>query len=140
MDLLSKLYGKIVDAGIEMFSVNLSDSKYDAATVGSLDKYGIFIDYSKFNNRDDEFLAVNHEYGHCKTGCTHQLNTPYQLIGQHETRANRAAVHEFLPHDMLMKAVDKGNKEPWELADALGLPEKFVRMAVETYKIEGKLS
>ena len=138
MDFIRRVDTRIEELGGFLFNKKLKNKK--AATLELFGKYAVFIDTSKMKNKGEEFLAKIHEYGHCKTGCTHQLNTPFLLIGQHETRANRAAVHEFLPYDMLMKAVDKGNKEPWELADALGLPEKFVRMAVETYKVEGKLN
>lgn len=137
---LRKLYEKLVESNIRLFSVDPGEHKAVTLKDHEENRYGIFFDYARFENSGEEFEVITHEYGHAKSGCTHKLNTPYQLIGQHETRANRAAVHEFLPFDMLMKAVDKGNKEPWELADALGMPEKFVRMAVETYKIEGKLN
>lgn len=135
---LETAFNAIEKEGVYLFSHEIQGSP--AFSQSMKGNYAIFLDLKQLTNTMLLLDAVYHEYGHCKTGCTHQLNTPYQLIGQHETRANRAAVHEFLPFDMLMKAIDKGNKEPWELADALGMPEKFVRMAVETYKIEGKLN
>ena len=93
MQCLTDVYNKISDEKIEVIYYNMRT--YDAATVEINGNYGIFIDRNKIKNSHDEFMALSHEYGHCKSGATHKLCSPYQLIEQHENRANRAAVRDF---------------------------------------------
>lgn len=139
MEHLSNLYTKIIENHIELFTYPLAECNSDAVTVCYNSNYGIFLDYTKFESTKDEFCALAHEYGHCVTGATHTLYSPYQLISQHETKADRAATHEFLPYDVLLETIKKGYLEPWQIAEHLELPEQFVRLAIETYTREGKI-
>lgn len=136
---LSNLYCRIVDENIKLISASTGDNK--AVTIKDEIKnvYGIFFNYDNFSNTDEEFCVLSHEYGHCKSGATHKLYSPYQLIGQHENRANRAAVYEFLPLDTIVSAFENGYTEFWQLSEHLDVPESFVRMAVDIYRREGKL-
>lgn len=134
MQCLVDVYEKIQNEKIEVFTRSMKPC--DAATVEVEGEYGIFIDRKKITNKQDEFMALSHEYGHCKSGATHELCSPYQLIGQHENRANRAAVHEFLPYEKLINAVNKGNTESWQLAEYLDMPEQFIKMAIDLYETE----
>lgn len=134
MQCLADVYEKIQNEKIEVFTCSMKPC--DAATVEVEGEYGIFIDRKKITNKQDEFMALSHEYGHCKSGATHELCSPYQLIGQHENRANRAAVHEFLPYEKLINAVNKGNTESWQLAEYLDMPEQFIKMAIDLYETE----
>ena len=137
MDYLTEVYNKIVDAGIELFNMNMPHG--DAATINYDNTYGIFIDYNKFNSWKEEFCALIHEFGHCKTGTTHKLYSPFQLIEKHEYKANRAAVHEMLPFDTLQDAVRAGHTEPWQLAEYFNLPEEFIHTALDIYQRQGKI-
>lgn len=134
MQCLVDVYEKIQNEKIEVFTRSMKPC--DAATVEVEGEYGIFIDRKKITNKQDEFMALSHEYGHCKSGATHKLYSPYQLIGQHENRANRAAVHEILPYEKLINAVNKGNTESWQLAEYLDMPEQFIKMAIDLYETE----
>ena len=134
MQCLVDVYEKIQNEKIEVFTRSMKPC--DAATVEVEGEYGIFIDRKKITNKQDEFMALSHEYGHCKSGATHKLYSPYQLIGQHENRANRAAVHEILPYERLINAVNKGNTEVWQLAEYLDMPEQFIKMAIDLYETE----
>ena len=136
---LNLLYHKIVENQIQLFSYPLSSCSSDAVTLCYQDKFAIFLDYQKYNSSQEEFSALAHEYGHCIVGATHHLHSPHQLVEQHENRANRAAVHEFLPFPSLLATVEKGYSEPWQIAEALDLPESFVVLAFNIYKAEGKL-
>lgn len=137
MDCLTEVYNKIVSAGIELFSTDIPCG--DATTINYNNTYGIFIDYKKFDSWKDEFCALIHEFGHCKTGTTHQLCSPFQLIEQHEYKANCAAVFETLPFDTLQNAVCAGYTEPWQLAEYFNLPEEFIHTAYDIYKRQGKI-
>lgn len=137
MQCLNEVYLKIKNAGIELFDFKIKN--YDAATIKYGETYGIFADFCEFSDLKSEFIAMAHEYGHCISGTTHKIYSPYELIEQHENRANRAAVHEFLPYEMLLEALNNGNGELWQIAEYLDMPERFVEQAIELYKTEGKL-
>ena len=138
-ELIKSLYDKITDERIFMYSVDTGEEKAITIKDNNTLQCGIFFDYNNFKNTEEEFCVIVHEYGHCKTGCTHKLDSPYQLIEQHEYRANRAAVHDFLPYDVLKAAFKAGCTEPWQIAEYLDMPEEFVRLAVEIYIREGKI-
>lgn len=137
MDYLSKVYSKICELGVILIG---TDNDIKAATIEYQDNYGIFLNYNNFINSADEFRVLSHEYGHCKTGATHKVYSPYQLIEQHEYRANRAAVLEFLPFDKLLNAAESGCTEVWQIAEYLDMPNEFVVLAIDVYKREGKLN
>lgn len=40
---------------------------------------------------------------------------------------------------IILFSVNKGNTEVWQLAEYLDMPEQFIRMAIDIYKLEGKL-
>lgn len=127
-----KVYQKIYENGIKLFSYNIPNYK---ATVIEIDKnYGIFMDYNKIEDSDDEFCVAAHEYGHCITGTTHSLNSDYDTISRHEYRADRQSVLEFLPVDKIKEAISKGCLKLYEIAEYVDLPEKFVYMAIQHYQ------
>jgi Zn-dependent peptidase ImmA (M78 family) len=138
MDHLQKLYNKFTEDGIYLFTASTKGQK--AVTICHDDSYGVFFSYDNFQDSEEEFLVLSHEYGHCATGCTHTLDSPFQLIAQHETRANRKAVHDFLPAEVLQFEITNGNTTLWQLSESLNLPEAFIKSALEIYKLEGKLS
>lgn len=137
MKCLTDVYKKISDEGIELFAYGMACT--DALSMCYENTYGIFLNYDKFDSSQEEFCVLAHEFGHCKTGATHKLYSPYQLICQHERRANRAAVHEFLPFEKLQDAFEHGCTEAWEVTEYLDMPEKFVILAIDIYTCEGEL-
>lgn len=136
-DLLSSLYEKIVEEGIRLFNTDTGEQKAITLNNDVADIYGIFFNYNMFDSSQEEFCVLAHEFGHCKTGATHKLCSPYQLVCQHERRADRAAVHEFLPFEKLQDAFEHGCTEAWEVAEYLDIPEKFVILAIDIYTCEG---
>lgn len=138
MNNLTKLYNKITDEGIYLFNADTQGQK--AVSIRYGDNYGIFFSYSSLSNSQEEFLVLSHEYGHCATGSLHALDSPFQLIAQHEVRATRKAIHEFLPAEILKKEIAKGYNNLWQLSERLNLPEPFVKLAIEAYRLEGEIS
>lgn len=137
MQCLDKVYQRMLENCIELF--NFETDTYDAATIKYNDTYGIFADFRKFPDLKSEFMALSHEYGHCSSGTTHKVYSPFELISQHENRANRAAVYEFLPCEILIEAVEHGNTELWQISEYLDIPEEFVKMAIDIYSAEERL-
>ena len=129
---LTEIYKKINDSNIKVFSYNIPETK--AATLEIEKTYGIFINYNEIENSNEEFMVLAHEYGHCKSGSTHKLGSKYELISRHEYRANRKAVLEFLPIELLKDAIKNGCKLSYEFAEYLNLPEKFILLALKHYK------
>ena len=97
------------------------------------EKYSIVLDTSKVKTIAQIKTTLSHEIGHCATGCTHHLDSPLDLIGQHEYRANRWAVDRFLPFDKLQQAMQDVYTQPWELAEYFDVSEKAVRWALQYY-------
>ena len=75
--------------------------------------------------------ALCHEYGHIKTGCTHRLMSDYDLISQHEYKANAYAYQTLMPVSDLIQLFTSGITEPHTIAEALELPEAFVKQGYE---------
>lgn len=137
MQCLDDVYKKIDDKNIELFTRRMKSC--DAATIEANKAYGIIIDQTQLKGQNDEFMALAHEYGHCESGTTHKLYSDFQLIGQHENRANRTAVYEFLPVEKIKDAFKHKYFEYWEIAEYLDMPEPFIIMAIEIYRVEEKI-
>ena len=129
---LLDVYRELHDHGVFFFEQQLpfSNKATAAATIECDGAYGIFVDASKIKSYSEEAVAVAHEAGHCMTGSTHQLCSPFDLIQKHENRANKWAIKKLVPKDELEAAVADGHTEPWDLAEIFGVTEAFVRKAI----------
>ena len=76
---------------------------------------------------------ATHEYGHCMTGSTHPLHSPFDIIAKHEYKADRKAVLDFLPIGKLKSAIKNGCRTAYEFSEYLDVPEKFVIKAFQHY-------
>lgn len=139
MKYTNEVYKKLVEEGVYLYNADTGDNLALTLCMTDKNKYGVFFDYKNFRDTYEEFLVLAHEYGHCKTGATHKLYSPFQLVKQHENRANRAAVYEFLPVDKLLASIEGGCTELWQIAENLDMPEQFVSLAINIYKLEEKL-
>lgn len=132
---LSKIYNKIEADNIKVFPFGVDGIK--AVTIETDNKYGIFVNSKEIRNLSEEFSVLAHEYGHCASGSTHALYSPYDLICRHEYRADRQSVLEFLPIELIEEAINKGCIHTHEFAEYLDMPEDFVRLAFKHYKAMG---
>ena len=128
---IEKVYEKIQEDGIKIIPFGLDDIKAVSLEVDN--KYGIFMNYKEIIDPDEEFCIAAHEYGHCKSGSTHPLYSPFDVIFRHEYRADRRAVLDFLPIDKLREAINYGCKTPYEFSEYLDMPEAFIIKAFEHY-------
>ncbi|MBQ4111113.1 MAG: ImmA/IrrE family metallo-endopeptidase [Clostridia bacterium] len=139
MTKLNQIYDEIKnDKAINIYDYKMKD--LDAATIEIDKNYGIFVDYSKLTNQHEEFMRVAHELGHCKTGSTHFMNSPLEIIEKHEYKANKWIVNKLLPLEEIKKAGKKGITEISDLAEYFDLPEEFIRLSYYIYKMSGKVS
>ena len=129
---LTEVYKKIENDNISVFPFTITN--YKAATIEQDGNYGIFIDKSKIENSNQEFEILAHEYGHCKSGATHKLYSPHDLIEKHEYMADRTAILEFSPFEKLQDAFNNGCQLIWQIAEFLSLPDSFIEKAVQVYQ------
>ncbi len=130
---LSKLYEDIENQNIKLFIHNIKFT--EAATIEMGGQYGIFLDLSCFCSLGNYKEILAHEIGHCATGCTHKVSSPYDLVQKHEYKANRWAIERYIPFDNLSSAVQQGYTEVWQLAEYFGFPEGFIRRVIDHYCI-----
>lgn len=139
MTCLDTLYNEIIENEISLFNYQIPE-EYTGTTIKYKDDFAIFIDYSKISTLSEEFIYTAHEYGHCRTGATHYIYSPCESKDRNEYKANKFAVHRFLPFNTLDDLLKKGYSEITEIAEQLNLPEKFVALAFNIYKREGKIN
>lgn len=132
---LLEVYRELHNNGVFLFEqpLQFSNEETAAATVECDGVFGIFVDASKLSTYAEEAVTVSHEAGHCMTGSTHKLNSPYDLIERHENRADRWAIEKLVPEDELVAATDFGYTEIWQLADYFNVTEDFMKKAVCYY-------
>lgn len=128
---MADVYSAIEETGANVVVWN--HPLLDALTLEMNGIYDIFINPDKNNTIANFQTKLIHEWGHCSTGATHHVNSPFELIEQNEYRANKAAFERFLPWAEIKKAVSAGLTEYWELADYFNLNEDFIRQAVHYY-------
>ena len=135
METLTKVYCDLQSENILLFDHEIES--HIATTLNIKNDYAIFIDYKKLQTLDKEFLAVVHEMGHCMSGTTHKVISPFDLVEKHDYLANKYSVHKYLPLETLNNAIKNGYTEYWELSEYFDLPENFIKLSVNIYKQEG---
>ena len=128
---VEKIYERIQNNDIKVFPYGLDNIK--SVSIEANNKYGIFINYNEIKDSDEEFCVAAHEYGHCMTGSTHPLYSPFDIISRHEYRADRKAILDFLPIERIKEAIEYGCKTPFEFSEYLDIPEAFIIKAFEHY-------
>ena len=128
---VDQVYTKIHGNNIKVFPCDLKGIK--SATIETDNKYGIFINYNEIKDSDEEFMVTTHEYGHCMTGSTHPLYSPFDVISRHEYQADRRAVLDFLPVNRLKSAIKEGCHTTYEISEYLDIPEPFILKAFQHY-------
>ncbi len=131
MSSLANIYQDIRQMGVTLMPFPIGFA--DAATLEMDGRYCVFLDFDQFDTMADYTAALAHEAGHCATGATHSVHSPYQLVAQHEYRANRWQYERYLPFHYLQSLMREGCTEPWQLAEATGWPERTIRAALHYY-------
>lgn len=104
-----------------------------AATVEQDGRYAVFYDPAAARSTAALKECLAHECGHCATGATHRVGSPWDLIEKHEYKANRWAIERFLPYESICAAMRSGKTEPWQLAEWFDLPQPFIERALAYY-------
>lgn len=107
------------------------------ATVRDQGCLAVFLDFSKIRSTRLLRGVCYHELGHAATGALHKVDSPYELVGRSEYRANRWAAQHYLTEEDFRSAFADGCAELWQLAEYFDLPESDVQKAL-TYWSERK--
>ena len=134
---LNKLYQRINNLKISLYDT--TEDSVKAASIEYDNHYAIFLNYKKLNTTDDLFIHAAHEWGHCKTGALHKLDSPFDLIAKHERYADQAAVEEFLPPEKIREAMAHGCEYSYEISEYLDIPEEFVIKAIKIYRLTERI-
>lgn len=94
---------------------------------------GVFVTQTGKLSSDELKVCLAHEEGHFRTGTTHRLMSPLDLISQHEYKANAYAYSKLIPMNELMDKVSAGTYNIYELSDHFGVPVQFLCDAVTYY-------
>ena len=128
---IDELYASISDnVDIDYYLFDNCESL--SAPIG--DRYVIAIDPTKVKSQADEKVKVAHEYEHCRLWTFYSPTTDYIVRRQCEVKTDRSTIKRLVPLNELKTALASGIREPWELADHFGVPEKFLREAVAFYE------
>ena len=93
----------------------------------------IALDSRQFHTQAEEKVALAHEVGHCATGSFYNRYSLYDTRARHERRADKKAVYTLIPLDKLIDALEHGETDVFELSEHFGVPEDFMRKALEVY-------
>lgn len=78
------------------------------------------------------------EIGHHKTSAGDILDYSDYRSKRQETKARRWGYKKLIPHDDLLKFIDKKEiVHRYELAEEFGVPEYYIEETVNMYRVEG---
>ena len=122
------LYALQNDIVVDAFSMS-----YAEAFSLPLGNGAIVIDPFKLRSTADERVKLAHELGHCETWSFYNRYSPFDVVAQHENRADKWAIKNLVPKDELYSALKNGYTEIWELAEIFDVTEIFMRKALNWY-------
>lgn len=134
---LTDIYKWFEDRDILLFDRQLpfSNAQSKAVTIRLLSNgvTGVFLDRGHIETAAEEAVTLLHEGGHCATGTTHAIVSPFDLISKHEYKADKWAVQDAVSKEELEAARKAGYREIYELADFFNLTEAFIMKIVCWY-------
>lgn len=137
MEKLTDLYRWLHEEGVFLFARPLpfrnQATKSVSIRLNQSGAWGIFLDTEQLSGIREEYSAVLHEGGHYATGTTHAVNSPFDLVEQHENRADKWAVRQAVSQAELEAAVAAGHTELWDLAEHFGVTEELMRKVICLY-------
>ncbi len=93
--------------------------------------YAVFLDFSKIHSTRLLRGICYHELGHAATGALHKVDSPYELVGRSEHRANRWAAEHYMNQEDFRAAFSEGYTELWQLSEYFDMPESDVQKALD---------
>lgn len=97
------------------------------------ERYFIGIDPNAYENSAEERVHLAHELGHCMTGSFYNIYSNFDIREKHERRATKWAIKKLIPFDELVKYLDDGIVQKWELAEIFDVTEDYIDKAFSLY-------
>ena len=99
----------------------------------------IGIDPMQIDSYGEEAELLAHELGHCMTGSFYDQYSPLDVRQKHENRADYWMVTHLAPAHTLSRLMEQGHREPWQLAEALDIPQSVIEKALRLYSAKSML-
>ena len=125
--LVNELFQIADDAGIEVYYFPMPESESMSLPIGNKSVVGL--DDSKPRRTCEECVHLGHELGHCVYGGFYNRHTPYDVIEQHEYRADAWFIQNFIKEADLRLMLKDGYSTA-EMAEELGVTEKYIKKAL----------
>ena len=124
------LYQYAEDNNIIVEHLDLKQNKSLSARIRNRDFIGL--DNSILNGSAVERTHLAHEIGHCATGSFYEVESPLQVRGKYEYKAQKWAVLHLIPKVELLYLLKK-NTPKWEISEYFGVTESLVDTAINYY-------
>lgn len=126
----SALYDKAEAVGAEVLRSNLPKTKGICLKTGA--GYVIGLDDQLDDRSAVGRTVLGHDIGHAATGAVYSIQTPQQVIGRCENRADKWMITNMVPRDELITQICRG-LEIWELAEYFIVTEDCIKKALCWY-------
>lgn len=126
---LTALYDDLEQEGVEVFPAALHRFPAMASPRGYL-----AMDPALIETDAQEREILIHEAGHFATNTFYQLDSPFTLRQHQENVASRWGYRRYFPLESILELIQHGCTEPWQLAEATGMPEDYVRDLLTYYQ------
>lgn len=102
-------------------------------SISVMDNERYFIGLDSYENLAEERVHLAHELGHCITGSFYNIYSDFDVREKHERRATKWAIKKLIPFDELVKYLDDGIVQKWELAEIFDVTEDYIDKAFSLY-------
>ena len=100
--------------------------------------YGIFFNENAFDSQSERYVALTHEYKHCKTGYMYNVSSPLLTMNICEAKAWRHTIEEIIPFneliDVILTFVYADGLDIYQLSEHFGVMPDFMKTALEYYQ------
>ena len=125
---LLQIYQFAEKQGISIDELNMGHS-----VAISLPQGWIAIDPKRLPTQVEKKECLAHELGHGETGAFYNVDSPCDIRGKHENKANKWAIQHLISESELDEAIANGYTEIWSLAEYFDVTEDFMKKVVCWY-------
>ncbi len=86
-----------------------------------------------FETSAEARVHLGHELGHCVNAEFYNVYAPLDVRQKHENRADRWAMRQLVPPELLNDALHSGVTETWDLAEYFDVTEAFIIKTIKYY-------
>lgn len=95
----------------------------------------VAVDFRRIESDGDRAAILGHELGHLETGALNGAND-FTPPSKNERKATAWEIRKLIPKEELLIQMGNCQGRTWEIAEAMGLPEALVHLAIEYYRIK----